>query len=216
MPFVASEKPVPFRFSFALQGAYGRVNPNGVGFNSSAFLQLNQQGERTQGIGAVDLLVQWGRFGFFGEFYGRHISPARRADGGLHAIRRVGAGALHVLSAHSRFRRALRLGRSEHDAGERSVHRAGEAQLAWFIVGTTLALRLRYGVAHQQDPGRHAGRRSTEFLTTVGLPIAPGTVHLVTLPRGPARAVSESLPSCARPTPCGAARTRPSWRPPVG
>ena len=179
MPYVASEDPVPFRFSFALQGAYGRVNPNGVGFNSSAFLQLNQQGERTQGIGAVDLLVQWERFGFFGEFYGRRVSPR---DVPTPDFTQYGAWA----QAHyTFFRRLLDFG-LRFDWVDPSTTLAndqffaGEAQLAWFIVGTSLALRLRYGVAHQQDPGP-APAADPDFLSTVGLPIAPGTAQLVTL-----------------------------------
>ena len=179
MPFVASEDPVPFRFSFALQGVWGRVNPNGVGFNSSAFLVLTQQGEREQGIGAADLLVQWGRFGFFGEFYGRRVSPI---DVPTLPFTQYGAWA----QAHyTFFRRALDfalrfdwIDPSTTLANDQFF--AGEAQLAWFIVGTSLALRLRYAVGHQEDPGP-APAADPDFLTTVGLPITPGTAHLLTL-----------------------------------
>ena len=179
MPWVASDDPVPFRFSFALQGAYGRVNPNGVGFNSTAFLVLKQQGERTQGIGAVDLLVQWKRFGFFGELYGRRIEPR---DVPTLPFTQFGGWA----QAHYTFYRrildaAVRFDWINPNTSLANAQLfAGEAQLAWFIVGTSLALRLRYGVAKQQDPGP-APAADPEFLTTVGLPIPPQTEHLITL-----------------------------------
>ena len=57
---------------------------------------------------------------------------------------------------------------------------SGETQLAWFIYSTTLALRLRYGFAHQADPGP-APVNDPMFFTTVGLPTSPGWLHLITL-----------------------------------
>jgi hypothetical protein len=176
MPYVRTDEAVPFRFSVGVQGAWGRVNPNGVGFNPDAFLQLMAQGERTQAIGSGDLLVQWGRFGFFGEFYVRHVEPR---DMLTPSFNQFGAWA----QAHVTFYRRIL------DAGVRfdwidpgnllpnDRFLAGEVQLAWFIFVPALALRLRYGVAHQQDPGP----APAALLTTVGLPIAPGTEHLATL-----------------------------------
>ena len=158
MPFVASEDPVPFRFSFALQGVYGRVNPNGVGFNSSAFLQLNQQGERTQAIGAVDLLVQWGRFGFFGEFYGRHVEPR---DVPTLPFTQYGAWAQAHYTFFRRildFARALRLDRSEHDAGERSVlRRRGAAGVVHLRHVAGAAAALRRGASARSRAGAGLG-----------------------------------------------------------
>jgi hypothetical protein len=179
MPYVASTKPVPFRLSFTAQGAYGRVNPNGVGFNSDAFLQLNQQGERKYGTASADLLVQWERFGFFGEFYWRRVEPL---DMLTPKFNQYGAWA----QAHVTFFRrildfAIRftwINPSNNLPNDRFL--AGEAQLAWFIFGPALALRLRYGVGNQQNPGP-APAANPDLLTTVGLPIAPGTAHVVTL-----------------------------------
>ncbi len=179
MPYVVADGAVPFRFSFLAQGAYGRVNPNGIGFNGDAFLQQKQQGERTQAIFGCDLLVQWARFGFFGEFYGRQIEPRGVPTP---AFWQYGAWA----QAHVTFyRRALDFGvRFDWIDPSISLPRdrflSGEAQLVWFIFGTSLALRVRYGVANQQDPGP-APPFDPNLLTTVGLPIAPGTEHLATL-----------------------------------
>ena len=158
MPWVASDDPVPFRFSFALQGAYGRVNPNGVGFNSIAFLQLNQQGERTQGIGAVDLLVQWKRFGFFGEFYGRRIEPR---DVPTLPFTQFGAWA----QAHYTFYRRILDAAVRFDWINPSTSLAnaqfyaGEAQLAWFIFSTSAgaAAALRRGAPAGSRPGAGVG-----------------------------------------------------------
>jgi hypothetical protein len=179
MPYVTDDGPVPFRFSVGVQGAWGRVNPNGVGFNPDAFLQQTQQGERDQAIGGADLLVQWGRFGLFGELYARHVAPR---DVLTPSFDQFGAWAqAHVTF----FRRILDLA-ARFDWINPSTNLsndhflAGEAQLAWFIFGPTLALRLRYGVAHQQDPGPAPAADPTLY-TTVGLPIPPGTEHLVTL-----------------------------------
>ena len=47
VPYVATDKPVPFRFSFTAQAAWGRVNPNGVGFNPDAFLLLSSRESAT-------------------------------------------------------------------------------------------------------------------------------------------------------------------------
>jgi hypothetical protein len=179
MPYVVAAERVPFRFSLTAQGAYGRVNPNGVGFNPDAFFQQTAQGERDQGVAGCDLLVQWGRFVLFGEFYWRHVRP-----------RGVPTAPFDQLGAWFQthvavFRRLLDVG-VRFDWINPSTRLAndlffsGEAQLAWFIVGTTLALRLRYGVAHQQDPGP-APPLDPGFLTTIGLPIKPGTEHLGTL-----------------------------------
>jgi hypothetical protein len=179
MPWIATDGPVPFRFSFTLQGSYGRVNPNGVGFNPSAILQLFQQGERTYGTGGVDLLIQWHRFQLFGEFYGRRVEPL---DVPTAPFTQYGAWA----QAHYTFwRRAL-------DAALRfdwidpsttlpnDQFFSGEAQVAWYIYGTSLALRLRYGFAHQDDPGP-APAADPMFLNTVGLPTSPGWLHILTL-----------------------------------
>jgi hypothetical protein len=179
MPWVATDGPVPFRFSIGLQGSFGRVNPNGVGFNPDAFFTLTQQGERDSALGGADLLVQWGRFGFFSEFYARHIEPR---DMVTPSFEQYGFWAqAHVTF----FRRILDLAArfdwidpSSNLTNDRFV--AGEAQLAWFVYGTTLALRLRYGVANQLDPGP-APVTIPDLLTTVGLPIPPGTEQLVTL-----------------------------------
>jgi hypothetical protein len=179
MPYVATDDPVPFRFSFTAQGAWGRVNPNGVGFNPDAFFQRMQQGERDQALGAVDLLVQGGRLELFGEFYGRRIEPR---DVPTSPFVQYGAWA----QAHVTFyRRILDFGvrfnwinPSTHLANDRFVD--GEAQLAWFIFRTTLALRLRYAVANQQNPGPSPAA-DPNLLTTVGLPISPGTEHLLTV-----------------------------------
>ena len=179
MPAVVSDEKVPFRFSFTAQGAYGRVNPNGVGFNSDAFFQLNQQGERNYATASADLLVQWERFGFFSEFYWRRVEPL---DMLTPKFNQYGAWA----QAHyTFFRRILDFGvrfswinPSDNLANARFL--AGEAQLAWFIIGSQLALRLRYGVGNQQDPGP-APATNPDLLTTVALPIAPGTAHVLTL-----------------------------------
>ncbi|HXU68643.1 MAG TPA: hypothetical protein VN947_04900 [Polyangia bacterium] len=179
MPFVASEEPVPLRFSVGLQGSWGRVNPNGVGFNPDTFFTLNQQGERDSALGGADLLAQWWRFGFFSEFYARHIEPR---DGLTPSFEQYGFWAQgHVTF----FRRILDLAArfdwidpSHTLANDRFL--AGEVQLAWFIYGPTLALRLRYAIAHQQNPGP-APAALPDLLTTVGLPIPPGTEQLVTL-----------------------------------
>ncbi|HEY2744715.1 MAG TPA: hypothetical protein VGL86_08835 [Polyangia bacterium] len=179
MPWIATDKPVPFRFSFTLQGAYGRVNPNGVGFNNESFLVLTPQGERTYGTGATDLLVQWKRFELFGEFYARHISPR---DVPTAPFTQYGAWA----QAHYTFWRraldgALRFDWIQASASlPSSDFYSGEAQLAWFIYGTSLGVRLRYGIAHQADPGPAPAADPT-FLTTVGLPMSPGWLHIVTL-----------------------------------
>lgn len=179
MPYVTDDGPVPFRFSIGLQGAWGRVNPNGVGFNPDAFFQQTQQGERDQAIGGADLLVQWGRFGVLGELYGRHVAPR---DMLTPSFEQYGVWAqAHVTF----FRRILDFGvrfdwinPSTNLPNDRFL--AGEAQLAWFIAGPTLALRLRYGVANQQDPGP-APAANPSLLTTVGLPITPGTERLASL-----------------------------------
>ena len=179
IPWIATDGPVPFRFSFTLQGSWGRVNPNGVGFNSSDFLVLNQQGERDYGTGGVDLLIQWRRFGFFGEFYGRRISPR---DLPTPSFTQYGAWA----QAHYTFWRRALDAAVRFDWIQPSASLAnddffsGETQLAWFIYSTTLALRLRYGFAHQADPGA-APANDPMFFTTVGLPTSPGWLHLITL-----------------------------------
>jgi hypothetical protein len=179
MPYVVSDGPVPFRFSFLAQGAFGRVNPNGIGFNDDAFLQQKQQGEREQELVSCDLQVQGWRFGFFGEFYARHIDPIGVPTA---PFNQLGAWA----QAHVTFyRRILDFGLrfdwinpSTSLANDRFI--SGEAQLAWFILGTTLALRARYAVADQQNPGPPPPSDPNLF-TTVGLPITPGTEQLATL-----------------------------------
>jgi hypothetical protein len=179
MPYVVSDGKVPFRFSFVAQGAYGRVNPNGIGFNQDAFLQQKQQGERYQEIVSCDLFVQWWRFGFFGEFYGRHVAPLAVPT---QPFNQYGAwGQAHVTF----FRRILDFGvrfdwinPSNRLANDRFL--SGEAQLAWFIAGTTLALRARYAVANQENPGPAPAADPNLYLT-IGLPIAPGTEQLATL-----------------------------------
>jgi hypothetical protein len=179
MPWITTDGPVPFRFSFTLQGSWGRVNPNGVGFNSQSFFVLTPQGERDYGTGATDLLIQWQRLQVFGEFYGRHVSPR---DVPTAPFTQYGAWA----QAHYTFWRRALDGALRFDwilpssSLARSDFFSGEAQLAWFIYGNSLALRLRYGFAHQGDPGP-APAADPMFLTTVGLPITPGWLHLVTL-----------------------------------
>ena len=173
MPYVTADGPVPFRFSLTGQGAWGRVNPNGVGFNGDAFFQQSQQGERDQEVVSCDLQVQWQQFGFFGEFYARHVQPRGVPTA---SFNQLGAW----FQAHVTFyRRILDFGvrfdwidRSTSLASDRFI--AGEAQLVWFIYKTTLALRARYGVANQQNPGP-SPPLDPGFLTTVGLPITPGT-----------------------------------------
>ena len=179
MPWIATDKPVPFRFSFTLQGAWGRVNPNGVGFNNESFLVLTPQGERDYGTGAVDFLIQWQRFGFFAEAYGRRVSPR---DVPTAPFTQWGAWAqVHYTFWRRNLDGALRYDWIQASASlPSSDFHAGEAQLAWFIYGTSLAVRLRYGVAHQADPGP-APAADPMFLTTVGLPTSPGWLHLVTL-----------------------------------
>ncbi|HWE27830.1 MAG TPA: hypothetical protein VHB97_07500, partial [Polyangia bacterium] len=179
MPWIVTKGAVPFRLSFTLQGAYGRVNPNGVGFNSDSLLALTPQGERTYGTGAADLLIQWHRFGFFSEFYARRISPR---DVPTSPFTQYGAWA----QAHYTFWRraldgALRFDWIQASSSlPNSDFYSGEAQVAWFIYSNSLAVRLRYGFAHQGDPGP-APATDPMFLTTVGLPIAPGWLHVVTL-----------------------------------
>ena len=179
MPWIATDKPVPFRFSFTLQGAWGRVNPNGVGFNNESFLVLTPQGERDYGTGAVDFLIQWQRLGFFAEAYGRRVSPR---DVPTAPFTQWGAWAqVHYTFWRRNLDGALRYDWIQASASlPSSDFHAGEAQLAWFIYGTSLAVRLRYGVAHQADPGP-APAADPMFLTTVGLPTSPGWLHLVTL-----------------------------------
>jgi hypothetical protein len=179
MPYVRTGEPVPLRFSVAVQGAYGRVNPNEVGFNPDGFYQRMQQGERTQAIGGVDLLAQWGRVGLFGEAYWRRVEPR---DGLTPSFDQWGAWAqAHVTFFPRILDFAVRfdwIDPSTTLANDRFV--SGEAQLAWFIFVPALALRLRYGVANQEDPGP-APPTNRNLLTTVGLPIPPGTEHLATL-----------------------------------
>jgi hypothetical protein len=179
MPWVVAEERVPFRFSLTGQGAYGRVNPNGIGFNDDAFLQQTQQGSRDYETVSCDLSLQWQRLGFMGEFYARHVQPR-----GVPTAPFTQMGAW--FQAHvTFFRRILDLGvrfdwidPSTSLANDRFL--SGEVQLAWFIFGTTLALRARYAVADQENPGP-APPFDPMLFTTVGLPLAPGTEHLGTL-----------------------------------
>jgi hypothetical protein len=179
IPWIATDKPVPFRFSFTLQGSWGRVNPNGIGFNPSDFLQLTQQGERNYGTGAADLLVQWQRLGVFGEFYGRRVDPR---DVPTPAFTQWGAWAqVHYTFWKRALDGALRFDwiRPSSSLANDDFY-SGEAMVAWYIYSTTLALRVRYGFAHQADPGA-APAADPMLLNTVGLPTSPGWLHLLTL-----------------------------------
>ena len=180
IPWIATDKAVPFRFSRSrCAGLVGPCQSERCRLQHESFLVLTPQGERDYGTGAVDFLIQWRGFGFFTEALRPARVAARRPDGTVYAVGRVGAGALHVLAARARRGGALRLDRGERfAAGHQLLLGRSAARLVHLrhLAGRAVALR-------RGAPGRsRAGPRMDPMLfTTVGLPTSPGWLHILTL-----------------------------------
>jgi hypothetical protein len=180
MPFVTSEEPVPFRCSFSFQGYWGKVTPTTVGFNpSNGFFTRTEQSERKHAAASADVELQWRRFGFHAEYYARYVEPldgetARFWQQGFWAQTHVTVYR-RVLDVSLRFNW---LDPSNQLRNDRFL--SGEAQLGWWPVGGCVSLRLRYAIAHQQDPGP-APATNPMLYSAVAVPVLRGLGHVITL-----------------------------------
>ena len=176
IPFIVSTN-VPLRISFSAQGYWTRITPSSVGFNpTNGLLQTTELGERKQAAVAADFLLEWNRFFLFSEFYARHVDILDLTGA---SFWQFGAWA----EAHYTFFRqvldfALRFNWIDPDNSlANDQYYSGEAQLGYFPAGQYLGFRLRYAIAHQQDPGPAA---DPMLLAEIPLPFSPGTANLIT------------------------------------
>jgi hypothetical protein len=168
-PYIAG---APLALSATVEGYTGRIETAIEGFDPSAFeFTPSPSGVITRRTsGGVDAFLQAPTFAIFGEaFYGRthpNNGPAYRSWG-------VWAQASYLLVAHT-----LDIGvRGQYLDPSTSLaddtFESVEGQLAWYIDAPRLAVRLRYGLAHQHKPADPGD---------VALPVSvSGTIQIFTL-----------------------------------
>jgi hypothetical protein len=180
IPYVMSTDGVPFRISASINGWAGRVTPSTLGFNpSNGFFERKETPERFQTAAAGDFQLQWDRFGFFGEVYGRRIEskttptpPFWQAGAWAQANVTFYKKVLDLAVRVNWIDPSLQLTNDQFFATE--------VQLAWFIKAPYVILRLRYAYGHQQNPGP-APETNPQLFDVVQLPYSTGTGHQVTL-----------------------------------
>ncbi len=147
------EDEVPFRVSFTLQGYVGSIEHAVENFNSSSFrFDVEGSGERRdQGCGAADIWVQGGPFAALVEGYVRETDPDGPEEWNSFGV----WGQLGVMvvdrtvdvGARANFLNAS-------DDLDNDLFSSIEGQIGYYPVHTqNLQLKLRYGYAHQEDPG---------------------------------------------------------------
>ncbi|MBU8894849.1 OprO/OprP family phosphate-selective porin [Corallococcus sp. M34] len=175
LPYIMSGKEgAPFRVSFTVQGAGGKIEQIDENFNiESGVFQLVPKGPRKFVTGGVDLMVQAQRFTFFGEAYLRRTEP--EGDG---APRFTSVGAW-VQADYVVYKKVVDVGvrLSFLNPSTELAHDLlyiEEVQLAWFVDAPTLAFKLRYQLAHQQSP-------DPALVGDVQLAKDVGTTNVITL-----------------------------------
>jgi hypothetical protein len=171
-PYI-SLAPAPFRVSFTLQGTYGKVTSGTENFDSDSF-QFTFTPDTTpskKGTAGADIFVQGQRFMAFAEGYLRRTDPS----GGNPVYNSGGIwGEVGVLVLPHWIDVGVRgnwINPSTSLSNVRTL--IGEAEASYYIHAPMLVVKLRYGIADQQTPGKSA-------LGPVSLPIAAGRSQLVT------------------------------------
>ncbi len=147
------EDEVPFRVSFTLQGYVGSVEHAVENFNPSSFrFDVEGSGERRdQGCGAADIWVQGGPFAALVEGYVRETDPEGPEEWNSFGVwGQVGVMVVDRtvdVGARANFLNAS-------DDLDNDLFSSIEGQIGFYPVHTqNLQLKLRYGYAHQEDPG---------------------------------------------------------------
>jgi hypothetical protein len=180
IPYAMTDGEVPFRVSASLQGYWGKVVPSSLGFNSSnGFYQRSEGPERFHGLLAADVMLQWDRFGFLSEVYGRRVESTTTST---EPFWQAGVWAQANYTFYKRVLDFAVRGNwiDPSTSLSNDVFVAGEALLTWFVKAPYFILRLRYAVGHQESPGP-APANSPELFDVLSLPFQPGTGHQVTL-----------------------------------
>ena len=165
--------PSETRFSFTLQGYYGKVQDATENFNANTFnFQASATGMTDrEGSGGLDVWLLAGPVSAYTEAYWRRIDPA-----GASAYQSIGAwGQVGVRLLPQLLDVAIRVSWANPSVDlddDRFV--SGEAQLAWYGVAPWLIVKLRYGIGDQQSPGSAA-------LGAVTLPATAGRTQVATL-----------------------------------
>ncbi|HEX3905081.1 MAG TPA: hypothetical protein VH853_19760 [Polyangia bacterium] len=172
-PYI-SQSPAPFRFSFTVQGYYGKITSGTENFdaNSFQFTFVPNMNPTKKGTTGADLFLQGSRFVVFGEGYFQRIEPS---DGSARYDAAGVWGQVGVLVVPRWVDVAVRGNWIDPSTSLTNVRTLiGEAQVAYYIHAPILVLKLRYGLADQQSPGVAA-------LGPVVLPIEPGRSQVLTL-----------------------------------
>ncbi|NBD11398.1 MULTISPECIES: hypothetical protein [Corallococcus] len=175
LPYIMSdEKGAPFRVSFTVQGAGGKVDRVEENFNvETGGFEITDEGLRKFVTGGVDFMLQAQRFTFYAEGWIERVHPERPSGPNFTS---VGAWAQADYVFYKKVLDAgVRLSWLDvsHELPDDSLY-VLEAQLAWFVDAPFLAFKLRYQFAHQRSP-------DPELLGAVKLAHDPGTSNLVTL-----------------------------------
>ena len=173
IPFVMSgDAGQPLRVAVGFEGATGKYRQSRESFNSQTGLFTSvPTGDRRGQILMANFQVNWQRFSFFGEAYYRKAEPEENQP----HFSSLGAWAQadyvfyeKVLDFGLRFNW---LDPSTDLASDNLF--VGEAMLAYFIDAPYLAVRLRYGIAQQQDPGLGKGA-AAQSIGPVSIPATVG------------------------------------------
>jgi hypothetical protein len=175
LPYIMSdEKGAPFRVSFTVQGAGGKVQRRDENYNvETGGFDVTDEGLRKFVTGGADFMLQAQRFTFFAEGFLQRTEPEDPRGPNYTS---VGAWAQADYVFYKKVLDAgVRLSwlNASLDLDNDTLYVA-EAQLAWFVNAPFLAFKLRYQYAHQDapDPAEQG---------QVQLARAPGASNLVTL-----------------------------------
>ncbi|XXF79979.1 hypothetical protein P2318_09575 [Myxococcaceae bacterium GXIMD 01537] len=175
LPYIMApaDEPYPFKVSFTVQGAGGKVEQFEENFNlETGVFQVKDQGVRKFITGGVDLLIHAGRFSLFGEAYLRRTEPENNQPNftsfgtWLQADYVVYKKLVDVGVRLSFLNASLEL--------DDDLLWIGELQVGCFMDAPYLAVKLRYQIAYQQTP-------DPALLGAVPLAKDPGTTNLITL-----------------------------------
>jgi hypothetical protein len=174
LPFTPDGRELPLRASVTLQGYHGEVQLTGANIDptNSPLDPVQTPLLQTISTGGADLWLQWGRFILFGEYFQRYSESTPQRPGV------TAKGAWGQLIANAWANRIGVGGRLDwiDPSSELSNDQVVEVegQVAWFIRGPALALKLRYAWLNQSSP-------DPTTLGTFVLPFAPGITNLLTL-----------------------------------
>ncbi|WP_233585518.1 OprO/OprP family phosphate-selective porin, partial [Corallococcus sp. CA054B] len=175
LPYIMSDdKGSPFRVSFTVQGAGGKVERRDENFNvETGGFDVTDEGLRKFVTGGVDFMLQAQRFTFYAEGWLERTQPEDPAGPNYTSVGAWGQADWvfykKVLDAGVR----LSWLNASLDLPNDTLYIV-EGQLAWFVDAPFLAFKLRYEFSHQDapDPAQQGA---------VQLARQPGSSNLVTL-----------------------------------